>query len=194
MARYTLYTGEPVMIGFMRTRPGPRFWSSTYALLTFFQVGWPGWALASATASAALVLGRMPDDSDAGLVRAFGYATFGASLLVLAFGRKTERNLEIAMWILLAVVFGYLLFVDLTMVSADSWRATASGFVAFGTLPAGADWLLLGAFAAFSGLGGMGKLMAVEFVTLGAMGSGWAIAGLQADAIAERSGPLFLVT
>ena len=24
--RYTLYTGEPIFTGFMRTRPGPSFW------------------------------------------------------------------------------------------------------------------------------------------------------------------------
>src|SRR3712207_3506688 len=24
--RYTLYTGEPITVGFMRTKPGPKFW------------------------------------------------------------------------------------------------------------------------------------------------------------------------
>ena len=43
-ARYTLYTGEPIYTGFMRTAPGPRFWGPVYALLAFFQLGWPGWA------------------------------------------------------------------------------------------------------------------------------------------------------
>jgi hypothetical protein len=37
----------------------------------------------------------------------------------------------------------------------------------------------------------MTTLMAVEFVTPGSAGSGWAIAGLQANAIAERAGPVF---
>ncbi len=155
MARYTLYTGEPIMVGFMRTRPGPGFWCGVYSLATFMQAGWPGWALASATASAALVLGRIPLDSDAPMVRLLGYATFGVCVLVLTLGRKIERNLELAMWILMAAVFGYLLLVDLTMVSAASWNAIASGFVGFGAVPSGVDWLLLGAFAAYSGLGGM---------------------------------------
>ncbi len=155
MARYTMYTGEPIMIGYMRTKPGPGFWCGVYSLMTFLQIGWPGWALASATASAALVLGRIPTDADQQLVKLLGYTTFGICVLVLTFGRKIERNLEYAMWILMAGVFGYLLFVDLTMVSAGSWRAIAGGFVSFGSLPSGADWLLLGAFAAYSGLGGM---------------------------------------
>ncbi len=155
MARYTMYTGEPIMVGFMRTWPGPRFWSSVYGLLTFLQVGWPGWALASATAIAALVLGRIPTADDAGVVKLLGYLTFGLCVLILVVGRRIERNLELAMWVLMSVVFGYLLFVDLTMVSGDSWRGILRGFVSFGALPAGGDWLLLGAFAAYSGLGGV---------------------------------------
>lgn len=155
MARYTMYTGEPITIGYMRTTPGPAFWSGVYALLTFLQIGWPGWALASATASTALWLGRVPTGADADLVKLFGYITFGICVVILTFGRKIERNLENAMWILMAGVFGYLLFVDLTMVSAPSWRAILGGFVSFGALPSGGDWLLLGGFAAYSGLGGM---------------------------------------
>jgi len=32
--RYTLYTGEPIFSGFMRLRPGSRFWATFYVLLT----------------------------------------------------------------------------------------------------------------------------------------------------------------
>ena len=42
--RYTLYTGEPIMSGFMRTKPGPAFWGWVYSVLGFLQLGWPGWA------------------------------------------------------------------------------------------------------------------------------------------------------
>jgi hypothetical protein len=266
MARYTMYTGEPIMVGFMRTWPGPRFWSSLYGLLTFLQVGWPGWALASATAIAALVLGRIPTAADAGLVKVLGYLTFGLCVLILVVGRTIERNLEYAMWVLMSVVFGYLLFVDLTMVSTESWRGILGGFVSFGALPAGGDWLLLGAFAAYSGLGGVSNaymtnwmrdkgfamgatvgyipsatgtpvtlspqgnvfivterslkrwsdwfrflnvdqwavfavgsivgmmlvtVMSLEFVPAGTTMGGWAVADLQASAIAERHGRIF---
>jgi len=44
--RYTLYTGEPIISGMMRTQPGPRFWGWTYSILGFLQLGWPGWAAA----------------------------------------------------------------------------------------------------------------------------------------------------
>ena len=45
MARYTLATGEPIVTGFMRTRPGPTFWGTWYAAAGFLQFGWPGWEL-----------------------------------------------------------------------------------------------------------------------------------------------------
>jgi hypothetical protein len=155
MARYTMYTGEPIMIGYMRTNPGPGFWGGVYSVLTFLQIGWPGWALSGATAASALLLGRLPAAADAWLVKLVGYATFGIVVVVLTFGRKIERNLEYAMWILMAAVFGYLILIDVSMVSGASWRAVTSGFVSFGSVPTGADWLLVGGFAAYSGLGGV---------------------------------------
>jgi len=42
-------------------------------------------------------------------------------------------------------------------VSAENWGRVARGLVSFGALPEGADWLLLGAFAAYSGSGGIGN-------------------------------------
>ena len=38
------YMPEPVVTGFMRTRPGKTFWAWFYSLLYFLQVGWPAWA------------------------------------------------------------------------------------------------------------------------------------------------------
>jgi hypothetical protein len=157
MARYTLFTGEPIMTGFMRTWPGPGFWGWTYSVLSFLQYGWPGWALASATATAALMLGRLPSDADAGTVVSIGYLTFGICFLIVLVGQKIERTLELAMGGMLAFIFLYLLVVDLTTVSAATWGTTLAGFASFGSLPEGADWTLLAAFAAYSGLGGVGN-------------------------------------
>jgi hypothetical protein len=50
LIRYTLYTGEPALVGFMRTKPHATFWACFYSFLYFLQVGWP--ALAGAAAGA----------------------------------------------------------------------------------------------------------------------------------------------
>jgi hypothetical protein len=157
MGRYTLYTGEPVVTGYMRTWPGPTFWGTAYALFGLAQYGWPGWALASATATAALYLGRMPGTADASTVIAIGYGTFAICFLVTLAGRKVERTLEYAMWTMIAGILAYLVVVDLVGVSWENWARIASGLVSVGTIPEGVDWLLLGAFAAYSGSGGIGN-------------------------------------
>lgn len=157
MARYTLYTGEPIITGFMRTWPGPAFWGWTYAVLSFLQYGWPGWALASATASAALILGRMPAGGDAGLVIALGYATFAVAFLVTLLGRKVERTLEYAMWTMVGGVLLYLVALSLFTVRGEAWSETAGGFLSFGSMPQGGDWALIAAFAAYAGSGGIGN-------------------------------------
>lgn len=172
MARYTLYTGEPIITGFMRTWPGPAFWGSTYAVLSFLQYGWPGWALASATATAALVLGRIPGAGDAGLVILLGYATFGLCLLITLSGRKVERTLELAIWAMVGSIFVYLFGVCVASIDGNTLARTATGFVSVGALPPGVDWTLIAAFAAYSGSGGMGN----AFITNWMRDKGYAMA------------------
>jgi hypothetical protein len=157
MCRYTMYTGEPVFVGYMRTKPGPVFWGWVYAALSFLQYGWPGWALASATGLAALALGRAPSEADRGTVLAFGYATFALCFLIVSAGKKVVRTIEWAMWVMMAWIFVYLLGLDVFTVSGENWGTILRGFASVGSVPGGADWLLLGAFAAYSGLGGVGN-------------------------------------
>ena len=66
LMRYTVATGEPVVTGFMRTRPGKTFWAWFYAVLYFLQIGWPAWAATAAGAIFFLFAGRLatpPADS-----------------------------------------------------------------------------------------------------------------------------------
>ncbi len=155
MIRYTMYTGEPIYTGFMRTSPGPTFWGWFYSLLGWLQIGWPGWAASAATGIAAFALGRLPGAGDAGTVLMWGYVTFLLVIVLLFLGRKVERTLELAQWFMVAWIFIYLLFVDIFLVSADTWGKTIGGLFQFGSVPSGADWVLLGAFAAYSGAGGV---------------------------------------
>ena len=45
MSRYTLYTGEPITVGFMRLAPGKAFWGWLFTIIGFAERGLPGWAL-----------------------------------------------------------------------------------------------------------------------------------------------------
>src|SRR6476469_10393177 len=91
LMRYTMATGEPIMTGFMRTRPHSTFWAWFYAAFYFLQMGWPGWAGAAAGAVFFLFTKRLPGAAESGVVYATGAGLFLLCALILTFGRRIER-------------------------------------------------------------------------------------------------------
>ena len=162
LMRWTIATGEPVVTGFMRTRPGAQFWAWFYALLYFLQVGWPGWAGAAAGAVFFLFFRELAGPEQAQLVYWIGVGTFALCVGILLFGKRIERTLELLNWVLVVAIIGGFLILAGIFVSADTWAAAGAGLVGFDTeagsfrfIPQGVDWFLLGAFAAYSGAGGV---------------------------------------
>lgn len=165
LVRYTLYTGEPAVIGFMRTRPHARFWAVIYALMYLAQTGWPAWAGAAAGASFYLFAGQLPGEGDTGQVYWIGVGIYLACVAILLVGRRIEHTLEILNWILVVTVLAGLFILCVIVAPPDRWAAAATGFVgydwyngAFSFMPRDVDWFLIGAFAAYSGVGGVGNL------------------------------------
>jgi len=165
LMRYTLATGEPAVTGFMRTRPHSTFWAWFYAILYFLQMGWPGWAGAAAGAVFFLFIKRLPGAAEANTVYAIGVGLFLLCALILTFGRRIERTLEYLNWIMVSVIIGGLGILAVLFVPASTWIAAVAGFAGFDVqrgsfqfLPAGADFFLLGAFAAYCGGGGVANL------------------------------------
>jgi hypothetical protein len=163
LMRYTVATGEPVVTGFMRTKPGKTFWAWFYAVLYFLQVGWPAWAATAAGALFFLFAGRMADPAhEAQVLYGIGIGTFAACIGVLAIGGRIARTLEILNWLLVAVILGGFLVLGLLYVPAGTWLAALVGFTGFDAahgrftwLPDGADMLLIGALVGYSGGGGV---------------------------------------
>ena len=77
LMRWTIATGEPVVTGFMRTKPWSQFWAWVYALLYFLQVGWPGWAGAAAGAIFFLIFRDLAGPGQEHIVYWIGVGTFG---------------------------------------------------------------------------------------------------------------------
>jgi hypothetical protein len=160
--RYTMYTGEPIFTGFMRTGPRAGFWAWFYSILYFMQIGWPGWAGAAAGAIYFLCAGELAGKEQADAVYWIGVGTFLACVAILLVGGRIERTLEILNWILIVFILGGLLILCLLFARPSAWLDAAAGFVGFDLpsrefkpLPPGADWFLIGAFAAYSGAGGV---------------------------------------
>ncbi len=163
--RYTVATGEPAFTGLMRTRPSARVWAWVYAFLYFFSNGWPAWAGTAAGALFFLVWRRLPGAEDAGVVRLIGSAAFLLCVVILLFGRRIERTLEILNWVLVTTILAGLLVLALWLVPAGTWLSALIGHTGYDTvtgsfrfIPSGTDFILLGSLAAYSGCGGIGNI------------------------------------
>jgi hypothetical protein len=162
--RYTLYTGEPIFGGIMRLKPGPRFWAGFYAVIGFFQLGWPALAGSAAATLLSAWLGRVPEAADRETLAWIATALIAFVVLILSFGGTIERMLEYFAWTMLAVVFAFLIFVNVAYVPFAHWGATFLGFFQFTGLPRPIDWALLGALAATAGSGGLGNMTVTNWV------------------------------
>ena len=152
----------------MRCKPGSRFWAIFYSGVDFFGI-WPGWAMTAATALAAAWIGHMPVESDQNTVRIFAFLIFFACLGIVMFGGKIYNALEKVQLFMVVWIIGYLVIVDLFLVPPRIWWTVIKGFFSFGALPSDVqggqfDWLLLGAFAAYAGNGGLGNITITNYV------------------------------
>ncbi|HEV7608264.1 MAG TPA: Nramp family divalent metal transporter [Steroidobacteraceae bacterium] len=163
LMRYTVATGEPVVTGFMRTRPGKTFWAWFYAVLYFLQIGWPAWAGTAAGAIFFLFSGRLATEQhDALASYLIGVTTFLACVGVLLIGKRIARTLELLNWVLVTCILGGFLVLGVLFVPIGTWFSALAGFTGFDTvhgafnfLPEHLDILLLGALVGYSGGGGV---------------------------------------
>ena len=162
--RYTVYTGEPIFGGFMRLKPGPKFWAAVYSVLGFFQLGWPALAGSAAATLLGAWLGRMPGAPDASTQSWIAVGLIVVIVLILSFGGTIERMLEYFAWTMLGLVFLFLVVVNVAFVPMAHWWQTFTGFFRLDGLADPIDWALLGALAGTAGSGGMGNLTVTNWV------------------------------
>ncbi len=168
--RYTICTGEPIMTGFMRCKPGPKFWLAFYLLLDF-----GGWFPSLAGLASQIIVvawkGLKPTDAiDTELVRSVSYVVFlGCAGLVL-FGRKIYNTLQLVMGSKFLFLLFYLLICNLFFVSMKTWGQIWGGLIDPVSVPRDPqgnpqiDWGLISALAGFAGVGGLGNIMVSNFV------------------------------
>ncbi len=162
--RYTLYTGEPIVSGFMRLKPVSGFWGALYAILTVAQLGMPALGAACASVMFAAFAGRLPGAPDQGTLMWVTYGVMAVTTLVLSMGGTVERMLEKASWAMVTFIFLFLLVANVLFVPLSHWIVTAKGFFEFGYWPANTDVVLLATLAATAGSGGVGNLAITNWV------------------------------
>lgn len=177
--RYTLVTGEPAFTGFMRSKPGPRFWLIFYLFLDII-----GWMPALAGLAAQILLFTVTQaDPDPDVTK---YVAVGLLLLcgvLLCFGGKIYNTLEFVLGGKVIFVLLYMLFVCIAFVPWSMWLQVAGGMVNPFWVPENVDWTKIGAIAGFAGIGGMGNILASNYVRE----KGWGM-GAKVGAIASAVG------
>lgn len=157
--RYTMVTGEPIFTGFMRLRPGSRFWSVVYILLGVAQLSVPALALGCAGVLFSTAWGRTPAADDFWPIHYIAYGVIILGVVLLQSGKKVEAVLERLSWWMVLFIFVFLIGVNVIFVPWDIWRQTLSGFLFLNpTIPRDMNISLLAAFAATAGSGGLGNL------------------------------------
>jgi hypothetical protein len=188
VGRYALYCGEPIFTGFLRLKPGPRFWVVFFLVLSAGMV-MPGLATHGGAVLTTMVLGRPPGEADRAVVMAFSYFCLGLVVVPTFFGGRVYNSLQAVMSVKVAVVLVYCLAVGLLLVAPANWWNVFSGFARFGTVPVSdgrggeravnvlgellrhgrwpavslANIALLGAFAGYAG-GGLGNSLYANYV------------------------------
>ena len=158
--RYTLYSGEPIVTGIMRLRPGSKFWGLVCIVIGTAQLATPALAFGCANVLFTLGSGHLPgaDGSDGRYVKLLGLCVLAMTASLLLSGKSIERLLEKLSWAMVIFIFVFLLIANVLFVPASIWISTATGFVVPSGIPKNADILLLGVFAAPAGSGGLGNL------------------------------------
>lgn len=157
--RYTLYTGEPIVSGFLRLRPSSTFWAAVYSVLTVAQLGMPALGAACAAVMFSAFAGHLPGAPDKSTLNLLTYLVMAITTLVLMIGGTIEKMLERASWMMISFIFVFLAIANVLFVPLDHWMRTAAGFLQFGYWPADVDMVLLATLAATAGSGGVGNLV-----------------------------------
>ena len=135
-SRYTLYTGEGIMTGKLRLPPGARFWTVIYAVIDIWSM-LPYQLAGVAVTLAAVLLGRIPNPAtETDLMRTLTYVVLVLFPLPLIFGGTVYRMVKRLVVVKVFFVLGFTLAIVVFLGSWKTFVDVATGFLAFGSLPA----------------------------------------------------------
>ena len=186
--RYTVCTGEPVFTGFMRSKPGPKFWIALYLLL---DLGgwWPTQAALAAQIIVVMIKNLGPGDAiNPETVRLVSYGVFALCGVAALFGGKIYNMVQLAGSGKFLFTLFFMLLMCIMFVSLETWIRIWSGvFNPFpkdaGGQPIPIDWAIVSGLAGLAGVGGLGNILVSNFVRE----KGWGMGG-QVGAIASAFG------
>jgi hypothetical protein len=136
IARWTMATGETIFQGFARIRPGA-LWAWVGVIACILVMFWPAW-IGGAAAQTAALFGGDP--------KIWAVAAIGSVFILFAVSQYVYRVLEYIMWFVFVVGTGGVVILSLLMTDAQRFSETLLGWLAIGTIPAGATLSAIGPF------------------------------------------------
>ncbi len=176
--RYTLYTGEPIITGFMRLSPGPKFWAPFYILIGVAQLATPALAAGCAIVLFGAFSGDMPKGTDKGRLDLIAQGVILISAIMLLSGKSIEKLLEKLSWAMIIFIFVFLTFINVFAVPSAISLTTLKGFLVPQPLPENISLVMLGLFAATAGSGGLGNLAVTNWFRDKGFGMGAHVGGI----------------
>lgn len=176
--RYTLYTGEPIITGFMRLSPGPKFWAPFYILIGVAQLATPALAAGCAIVLFGAFAGDMPTGADKEKLDLIARGVILISAIMLLSGKSIEKLLEKLSWAMIIFIFVFLVFINVFVVPSAISMKTLSGFLVPQPLPENISLVMLGLFAATAGSGGLGNLAVTNWFRDKGFGMGVHVGGI----------------
>ena len=224
VGRYALYCGEPIFTGFLRTKPGPRFWVAFFLLLSLGAMV-PGLAFHAASVLTALWMNVSPTEADRSVVVGVAFGCTTLAFVPVLFGKKIYNTLQAIMTVKVIGVLSFCGIVSLLFVDWRTWSNILAGFLRFGTIPSSdaaegqttvnvaqfwmsngrwpalglGEMAAIGAFIGYAGGGGLGNSLYGNYVRDKGWGNG-ANVGAIPSAFGGRSvtlghfGKVFAVT
>ncbi len=150
IGRFTIATGEVPVVAFGRTPGGFKFWTPWAVFCLYLAFVWGGWVAGAGQALFAIIFGRVNAPAEIATVRFLGIALLCGVFLIVLFGERISRTLEIANAVQVIFLLVSLFIFVLFLVPPDRW---VTGFVSLVTPalpPKGSDPTLLGALAGFT--------------------------------------------
>ncbi len=152
IGRYVMATGEVPSMGFGRIPPGAYVGTIIAIVLFYLAFITGGWAAAAGDGLFTLITGDVPGEEDRTTSRWIAVGLIAAVFVIVLFGRKISRTMELVNWVLVVGILLLMLVIDILVVGFDDLLDGLEGMFRPALPPAGTDATDIGAVAGFAAM------------------------------------------
>jgi hypothetical protein len=152
IGRYVMATGEVPSMGFGRIPPGAYIGTIIAVVLFYLAFITGGWAAAAGDGLFVLVTGDIPGEEDRTTSRWIAVGLIAAVFVIVLFGRKISRTMELVNWVLVVGILILMLVIDILVIGWSDLGDGLEGLFRPALPPEGTDATDIGAVAGFAAM------------------------------------------